>query len=130
MSTPLSKKLRLAPGLKAAVINPPLDYFALLGPLPEELVFLEDPDELDFLHIFATHQSQLGELLPVSLPALKYDGLLWISYPKGSSEVETDLSRDLFWEFLQEYSLRPVAQVSVNEIWSALRFRPEEAVGK
>jgi hypothetical protein len=62
--------------------------------------------------------------------AVKQDGLLWVSYPKRSSKVETDISRDVGWEVMAEAGLRPVTQVSIDEIGSALRFRPVEAVGK
>jgi hypothetical protein len=49
--------------------------------------------------------------------------------PKGSSKVPTDLSRDVFWEALGYLGLRPVTQVSVDDVWSALRFRPVAEVG-
>jgi len=66
----------------------------------------------------------------VAIAALKYDGLLWISYPKRSSKVETDLTRDRGWEVMTEAGLRPVTQVSIDALWSALRFRPLERVGR
>jgi hypothetical protein len=44
--------------------------------------------------------------------------------------VETDLSRDDFWELLTGAGLRPVTQISIDDTWSALRFRPSELVGK
>ena len=56
--------------------------------------------------------------------------LLWLSYPKRSSKVETDLSRDVGWEVVADAGLRPVTQVSIDETWSALRFRPVERVGR
>jgi hypothetical protein len=46
------------------------------------------------------------------------------------SKVKTDLTRDVGWEIVSQAGLRPVTQVSVNEVWSALRFRPVERVGK
>ena len=61
--------------------------------------------------------------------ALEPGGLFWISYPKGSSKVPTDLNRDVFWEALEHLGVRPVTQVSVDEVWSALRFRPFAEVG-
>jgi hypothetical protein len=65
------------------------------------------------------------------MDAVEYDGLFWISYPKRSSKVETDLSRDILWEIMvADTHLRPVTQVSVDNVWSALRWRPEPEVGK
>jgi hypothetical protein len=54
----------------------------------------------------------------------------WISYPRKSPKVATDPSRDVGWDIVAEVGLRPVTQVSVDEVWSALRFRAMERVGK
>ena len=61
---------------------------------------------------------------------IAFDGLLWISYPKRSSKIDSDLSRDDMWELYIDESLRPVSQISIDETWSAVRFRPTEKVGK
>ena len=84
----------------------------------------------DFVHLFVTDGAELERLGPVALQSVTYDGLLWISYPKRSSKVETDLSRDVGWEVVANAGLRPVTQVSIDATWSALRFRPFEQVGK
>jgi hypothetical protein len=65
-----------------------------------------------------------------AVEAVKYDGVLWVSYPKKSSGVETDLHRDMRWHVLEEAGLRPVMQVAIDEVWSALRWGPAERVGK
>jgi hypothetical protein len=80
--------------------------------------------------LFAKNRAQLTELLPTALAACSYDGLFWVSYPKKSSKVDSDLSRDVLWELPGETGLRPVTQVSIDQTWSALRFRPAERVGK
>ena len=49
---------------------------------------------------------------------------------RRSSKVWTDLTRDILWELMKATGLRPVSQISVDAIWSAMRFRPEEQVGK
>jgi hypothetical protein len=67
---------------------------------------------------------------PTALDAVRYDGLLWMSYPKRSSKVETDITRDRGWHMLAQAGLRPVTQVSIDATWSGLRFRPIEQVGK
>jgi hypothetical protein len=128
--SPLIKKLRIQPGHRLLVINPPPGYLELLDPLPEGAQIVADgAGEFDFCHLFATNSAQLAELLPTALAALKYDGLLWVSYPKKSSKVKSDLSRDLLWELPGETGLRPVTQISIDATWSALRFRPAERVG-
>ena len=68
--------------------------------------------------------------MPVAAEAVKHDGLLWVSYPKTSSGVESDLLRDVVWKSVAKTGLRPVTQVSVNDKWSAIRFRPADKVGE
>lgn len=129
--TELYKKLRLTPGQTVLVLNPPQDYKEILGTLPDDVVFTDQiEDKVDFVHLFINNQSELDEFIDEALNSIKYDGLLWISYPKGSSKVKTDINRDRLWELLLEKGIRPVMQVSVDETWSAIRFRPTGAVGK
>ena len=128
----LSKKLRIQPGQRLLLVNAPEGYIELLGPLPEgaELSDSVGPDH-DFVHLFVKDRRELEKLGPPAFDSVKYDGLLWISYPKGSSKVDTDLNRDSLWKLMTETtSLRPVTQVSVDATWSAIRFRPSELVGK
>jgi hypothetical protein len=130
--SPLLKKLRIQPGQRMLILNPPPGYVESLSPLPEGTHIVAETDgvAVDFCHLFARHSAQLAELLPTALAACKYDGLLWISYPKKSSKVESDLSRDTLWELPGDPGLRPVTQVSIDQTWSALRYRPSDRVGK
>jgi hypothetical protein len=59
--------------------------------------------------------------------SLKSDGLLWICYPKGSSKMKTDLNRDILWGQMEKFGLAGVSLVSVDEVWSDMRFRPSGA---
>ena len=128
--TPLANKLRIQPGQRILILNPPPGYLDGLD-LPEGVELAERPEgTLDFVHLFVKNTAELENLGPTAIKAVKYDGLLWISYPKQSSKVETDLTRDVGWEIMAEAGLRPVTQVSIDDVWSALRFRPVEQVGK
>ena len=126
----LLKKLRLLPGYRALVLNAPAGYVERLGELPEGATVTDQPDEgpYDFVHLFAKNSAEFAALGATARQAVTYDGILWISYPKRSAKVETDLSRDSMWELLTDFGLRPVAQISVDETWSAVRFRPSELV--
>lgn len=130
-TTPLSKKLRIQPGQRILILNAPGGYFEELGPLPEDVEMAQAPDgEFDFVHLFVKNVTELERLGPVAIDAVVHDGLLWISYPKKSSKATTDLTRDVGWDVVAEAGLRPVTQVSIDNVWSALRFRPVEQVGK
>jgi hypothetical protein len=130
MPTPLAKKLRIQAGQRLLIVNAPEGYIDSLEDLPEGITISEKPDgEFDFVHLFVKNSAQYAEFGPATVRAIKYDGLLWVSYPKRSSKVATDLSRDSMWELLADSGLRPVTQVSIDAVWSAVRFRPTELVG-
>jgi hypothetical protein len=127
----LIKKLRLQAGQKARLLNPPLHYIDDLGKLPENVqLSLEPGRKFDFVHLFASQSSEQTRLKTIAVESVEFDGLLWVSYPKRSSKIDSDLSRDDMWELYIDAGLRPVSQISIDETWSAVRFRPSEKVGK
>jgi hypothetical protein len=127
----LLNKLRLKVGQRILLLNPPLNFLEVLGNLPAGMHLDSTPEgEYDAVLLFVKDSLELGEFKTAILNAIRYDGLLWISYPKGSSKVKTDLNRDILWEKMADTNWRPVTLVSVDETWSAMRFRPTEVVGK
>lgn len=76
------------------------------------------------MQIFVKDKAELGRLIPQVWSALKPESLLWISFPKGSSKIQTDLTRDQGWEVVQEFDLKWVNLVSVNATWLAFSLRP------
>ncbi|MFQ5908232.1 MAG: hypothetical protein ACE5JE_05345 [Thermoplasmata archaeon] len=131
MAGDLQRKLRVQPGLRMLVMNAPEGYIESLGTLPEGVwVETEPAGTFDWGQAFVHDVAELRRLAPRARDAVTYDGLLWISYPKKSSKIATDINRDVAWEVMKEFGLRPVFQISIDETWSALRFRPTEQVGK
>jgi hypothetical protein len=127
----LVKKLRIRPGQRILILNAPSGHAESLGELPEGAEVSDVPEgEFDFVHLFVKDSNEFASLGPTAIEAIKYDGLLWISYPKRSSGIESDLTHDVMWELTADTGLRPVAQVSIDPVWSALRFRPSDEVGK
>ena len=125
----LIKKLGMKSGQRAAVLNAPDGYLERISP-PEGVEAATRLDgSFDFIQVFALDRAALDRDIGGAHAALAPGGLLWVSYPKGSSRVPTDLNRDVFWEALGHLGLRPVTQVSVDDVWSALRFRPVAEVG-
>ncbi len=120
----LARKLNLKPGSRAAVIGAPEGYLAELEPLPEGASLstrLAGP--LDWLQLFVTTRAGLAKVASKAAAALKPEALLWVSFPKGSSGIQTDLSRDKGWEALEGTNLKWVTLVSVNPTWSAFALR-------
>jgi len=117
----LAKKLKLKPGLKAAVLNAPDSYLKELKHDSEISTKLNG--KFDWIQIFAKNKKELASLAPKAAAALKPDSILWLSFPKGSSKIQTDLTRDKGWEILQTLNLKWITLVSVNENWSAFALR-------
>ena len=83
------------------------------------------------LLLFVGSLAEMAELAPGAIKMVGQNGLLWITYPKGGSGVKTDVNRDrLAAAVLEATGWRAVRQVAIDEVWSALRFRPVELVGK
>ncbi|MGV3624997.1 MAG: hypothetical protein ACO1OB_29525 [Archangium sp.] len=76
--------------------------------------------------LFARDSKELERVFKKIEGKLRGDPMLWICYPKGG--VDTDLNRDILWKSLWPKGLRPVAQVSLDDTWSAMRFRPQGLV--
>lgn len=124
------QKLQIKPGRTVRLINAPQEAYALLGAMPESAVLLDDktgPDgalpPADILILFAHHRGDLETHLPGLRQALTPGGMIWVAYHKGTSLVKTDINRDSIWNYAQTVGLDAVAQVSINDDWSAVRLK-------
>lgn len=122
LESPLAKKLKLKPGLKAAVINAPENYVDTLK--HDTALSPTLNGKFDWIQIFVRTKAELKALAPKAARALRPESMLWISFPKGSSKIQTDLTRDRGWESLEALELKWITLVSVNETWSAFSLRP------
>ena len=124
-ASPLSRKLKLKPGTRAAVIDAAADYLERLAP-PSDVTIRTDLDggPLDWIQVFVKTSAELAAVAPKIKAAIAPDGQVWISYPKGSSKMQTDLSRDKGWGPLEAADLMWQSLVSVDDTWSAFGLRP------
>lgn len=124
--SPLAKKLQVKPGKNWLLYNSPENYLALLEPLPDGATITYDAKGIfDGVQLFVKNSSELNESLKIIVAVLKPDAVFWVIYPKKSSGIKSDLEMMRSWDELGKYGLRGVAAAAVNEIWTALRFRPE-----
>jgi Bacteriocin-protection, YdeI or OmpD-Associated len=124
----VAQKLLLKPNQRAFAVNAPRGLAALLGDLPSgaKLVKAASP-AADLVLLFARDRAELGVHAPAALAAVGEATLFWIAYPKKTSAVATDLSRDEGWEAIHAGGYEGVAIAAVDETWSAMRFRPKGA---
>jgi hypothetical protein len=128
---PLTERLNLTGQLRALIMNAPKGYRTLLGPLPPDITVNTKPSgKYDFVHLFVNNREELARLGPDAMNAVKPMAIFWISYPKKTAKTDTDITRDEGWEVVTDAGFETVAQVAVDDIWSALRFRPAAEVGK
>jgi hypothetical protein len=80
--------------------------------------------------IFINNSREYLDFLNNQLKWIEPDSVLWFAYPKGTSKVKTDINRDTIRTRGEEFNITTVAAVSIDETWSALRFRPIDKVGK
>jgi hypothetical protein len=125
MST-IAKKLQMKPGQYWLLYNAPENYLSLLEPLPEgAAVSYSTKGDFDGVQLFVKNSTELADSLKVVMPLLKPESVFWITYPKKSSGIESDLEMMKSWDELDKYKYGGVAAAAINHIWTALRFKPK-----
>lgn len=84
--------------------------------------------KIDFALVFAINGNQLNGIMKDVIPVLNKGGKLWVAYPKTASKIASDLNRDSNWEILTSNSFFSVSEVTLDHVWSALRFERSEQV--
>ncbi|HET9723688.1 MAG TPA: hypothetical protein VFR44_07580 [Actinomycetota bacterium] len=93
----------------------------LLAPLPEGTRIVSSPGKASTAVVFVEDAASLRKILGTDGDQLSGAEALWIAYPKGN---RADINRDTLWPIVAEHGMRPIGQVAVDDVWSALRFRP------
>lgn len=119
----LAKKLLVRPGSRVAVVNAPptIDLVLPPGVSPSER------GPADIVLVYARDRAALAKVLSRATKRVADGGSLWVAYPKAG-KLGTDLNRDSLARALQAEGLEPVAQIAVDEVWSALRLKRDAAL--
>ena len=121
--TPLAVKLGIKPGFRIKAKNAPKNYPALLGPLPDETsISTRFRDKIDLFHLFTKSRSELSKQLRNCMSQIRQDGMIWVSWPKKSSGVESDVTEDTIREIALPLGLVDVKVCAVDETWSGLKL--------
>jgi hypothetical protein len=122
--TPLIKKLGIKPGNSVLFVNEPDHYLELLGTLPDDVTIVKDGSikAIDFIHLFAKDEKTLHNAFPPLKSKLDKNGMIWISWIKKSSKLETDINENDVRDLGLQIGLVDIKICAVDEDWSGLKF--------
>jgi hypothetical protein len=124
MPSGLAQKLRIKDGYRIAVVNAPRVCRESLEPLSESVLVADSLDgTFDLIWYFGTTRDAMLRDVQAVRDSITPSGLIWLTYPKGTSGVPTDLKRDVMWEVGRHAGLETVAQIAVDNVWTSLRFK-------
>jgi hypothetical protein len=121
--TPLAKKLGIRAHARLYVRAAPDNYRELLAPVPEGVQSVRRIDgRTDLIHLFATRAAALARALSGARRAMRVDAVIWVSWPKKASGVDSDLSEDRVRALALPLGLVDVKVCAVDETWSGLKL--------
>jgi hypothetical protein len=126
---PLAAKLGIAPGMVVAAIGAPDGYAQWLGALPPGAAIASKATATTrFVHLFATERAQLAAALKMHRERLPADAVLWVSWPKKSAKVASDITEDTIRELALPLGYVDVKVCAVSEVWSGLKLVVRKAL--
>jgi len=116
----VAQKMGVKENTSAYFVNAPKELIEVIV-LPEVKISKTLKTEFDYIHLFVKTQAKQTDIFPKLKKHLKLDGMLWVSWPKGG-QLETDLTLPKVIKIGYEFGLVESTCLSINEIWSALKF--------
>lgn len=121
--TPLAKKLGITEGAKVFADRAPPGYRGLLAPLPPSVRFVSRPDRTTSLvHLFRTRKADLQRALVRYRKTLDPGATVWVSWPKRSARLPTDITEDVVREVALPLGFVDVKVCAVTDVWSGLKL--------
>jgi hypothetical protein len=121
--TPLAKKLGIKAGAIVYLSQPPKHYGSLVAPLPDGVRLVERVSGTTHLiHMFVTRRKDLERGLKSTVKAMRPDVAVWVSWPKKSSGVATDITEDTIRAVALPMGLVDIKVCAVDDVWSGLKL--------
>ena len=121
--TPLAAKLGLRAGSNLVLAGAPDDDMALIAPAPEGMqVGTHMARTTDIVHLFSTRRVELSRFLLSCRSKLRPDAAIWVSWPKKSAKVATDITEDVVREVALPLGFVDVKVCAVSSVWSGLKL--------
>ena len=121
--TPLVQKIGIQDGFKVFAINPPSDYQKLLAPMPADVEFVSKASATtNVVHLFTVKRNELAKVLMSLRKSLAPDAIVWVSWPKKSSKVETDITENVIRNVALPMGWVDIKVCAVTDVWSGLKL--------
>lgn len=121
--TPLVQKLGIQPGFRIFAAGLPAAYGDIVGKLPGDVTMATAAKApLDMVHVFVTETKGLASKLRGYRTAIEPDGMIWVSWPKKSSGVPTDLTDNVVRDTALPLGLVDIKVCAIDDTWSGLKF--------
>ena len=121
--TPLSKKLGIGEGTSIHVVGAPTDYRSLLEPLPPDVTFASTVSkDVDLVHLFRDRKIELERNLLSLRKSIRSDAVVWVSWPKKTSRVPTDITEDVIRSLALPIGFVDIKVCAVTNVWSGLKL--------
>jgi hypothetical protein len=121
--TPLPQKLGIKEGFTLCVRGAPKKYSDIVAPLPKDVRMVSKvTPAVDLVHIFSKEGAKLDKELTSVRKSLRDDAMIWVSWPKKSSGVATDIVEDSVREIAFPLGLVDIKVCAVDEVWSGLKL--------
>jgi hypothetical protein len=132
MANSIAQKLKIRQGDTLLSLNAPANFKKDLQPLPPGVKIITSGKDYNQVHWFVMNRAQLEKELGKVLKLLKEGIIVWVYYPKGTSKVQTDLTRDKGWDHLMQEKdkLSWISLISFNDTWSVFGFRAKTEADK
>ncbi len=132
MANSISDKLRIKPNFSLLTINAPSNFKKDLKGLPAGIRMSESGKVYDQVHWFVFNKAQMEKEMSKVMKLVKPGVIVWVYYPKGTSKLQTDLTRDKGWDCLlsEGDKLTWISLISFDDTWSVFGFRAKTDADK
>ena len=120
--TPLAKKLGIKYGFKISLINQPDYYFKLFTDLPPLQLLNDSKTKKDFIHFFIKDAATLNKEIQKLKKEIEPNGMIWISWPKKSSKIQSDITENIVRSIALRNDLVDIKVCAIDKIWSGLKL--------
>ena len=120
---PLVEKFGIKKEFIIVLVNPPKQYLNLVAPLPDGVTITKNiTGKTDLIHLFVTTKVDLTKMLTTTLSKMKQDAVIWVSWPKKSANVPTDITEDRIRDIALPLGLVDIKVCAVDDVWSGLKL--------